>query len=167
MHGVASIVGALIMYGIGNTDTHLASWRVLFLICGGLTIAVGLIFIFVMPQDTKTAWFLNERERAVATQRLALDRATRDKTDFNMGQFKEAILSPRTWLFFFMAMFITFPTPIVKVSRSHLEQPSETNVLCYSSLLLSSKASDTLSSRPCSSDSQQAPSRLPQYGSAL
>lgn len=104
------------MYGIGSASLSLASWRVLFLICGGLTVACGILFIAFMPRSTTTAWFLNERERVVATERLAIDRATRDKASFDTAQMKEAFLDPRTALYALMALFITLPTPIVKFS---------------------------------------------------
>jgi len=115
MHGVSGIVGALMMYGIGGADTDIAQWRVMFLVCGGLTMACGFLFILAMPRDTNTAWFLNARERVVASERLAVDRVTRDHTNFDVGQFKEAIFEPRSVLYFFMALFITLPTAITKV----------------------------------------------------
>jgi ACS family allantoate permease-like MFS transporter len=68
-----------------------------------------------MPRGTNTAWFLNERERQIATRRLALDRATRDGSTFNKTQAKEALLQPMTWLYFFLALCITLTTPILKV----------------------------------------------------
>lgn len=116
MFGVSQIVGGCMMYGIGQANMALASWRVLFLVCGGLTIASGIIFVIVMPRSTTTAWFLNERERTVATERLAVDRATRDRAHFDNGQLKEALIDPRTAVYALMALFITIPTPIVKFS---------------------------------------------------
>ncbi|KAL0934893.1 pantothenate transporter [Colletotrichum truncatum] len=116
MFGVSQIVGALLMYGIGNGVHTIATWRVLFLVCGGLTIAAGVLFVFAMPLDTNKAWFLNERERYIATKRLALDRATRDRAHFDVAQAKEALTDPRTALYALMALFITLPTPIVKFS---------------------------------------------------
>lgn len=109
------------MYGIGSGVHAIATWRVMFLVCGGLTIAAGIIFVAMMPLNTTTAWFLNEREREVATRRLALDRATRDRASFDWAQVREALQDPRTGLFALMALFITLPTPIVKVSpdRKH------------------------------------------------
>lgn len=118
MNGVSQIVGALIMYGIGHSEMKLAPWRSLFLICGGLTSAVGILFIIAMPRDTMTAWFLNEREREVATQRLAIDRATRDRAEFNKHQVREALTCSMTWIYFFIALCITLNTPILKVSLS-------------------------------------------------
>ncbi|KAM0526576.1 hypothetical protein ACHAPS_003746 [Verticillium nonalfalfae] len=116
MFGVSQIVGGLMMYGIGTGVHTIAAWRVLFLICGGLTMAAGILFVIVMPRNTNTAWFLNEREREICTRRLALDRATRDRAHFDWSQVREAFRDPRTALYAAMALFITLPTPIVKFS---------------------------------------------------
>ena len=115
MSGISQIVGGVLMYLLGGADMAIANWRAMFLIAGGLTSACGVCFICLMPRDTTTAWFLNEREREVATQRLAVDRATRDRAEFNMTQAKEAFLSPLTWIYFLMALCITLTTPILKV----------------------------------------------------
>ncbi|CAP79893.1 putative transporter [Penicillium chrysogenum] len=116
MFGVSQIVGALMMYGIGQGNFAIETWRVMFLICGGLTVACGIVFIIFMPKDASSAWFLTERERRIAMDRLILDRATRDRTDFDMKQAKEALSDPRTLLYAAMALFITLPTAIVKFS---------------------------------------------------
>ena len=108
------------MYGIGLADMKLHNWRVMFILCGGLTVVSGILFIVFMPTDPSKAWFLKEHERRVAVERLAQDRQTRDRSDFNMAQAKEAFLDPRTWLLCSMALFICIPTPIVKVRSSPL-----------------------------------------------
>ncbi|BCS10513.1 hypothetical protein ALUC_31330A [Aspergillus luchuensis] len=118
MNGTANIIGALMMYGIGKGNMSLAPWRSLFLICGGLTSATGLLFIFLMPRDTTTAWFLSPQEREVATQRMAIDRATRDHAVFSKAQLKEALLSPMTWIYCLMGICITLTTPIMKYSST-------------------------------------------------
>ncbi|PYH37763.1 MFS general substrate transporter [Aspergillus neoniger CBS 115656] len=118
MNGIADIIGALMMYGIGKGHMSLAPWRSLFLICGGLTSATGLLFIFLMPRDTTTAWFLSPQEREVATQRMAIDRATRDHAVFSKAQLKEALLSPMTWIYCLMGICITVTTPIMKYSST-------------------------------------------------
>ncbi|KAH6989081.1 major facilitator superfamily domain-containing protein [Ilyonectria sp. MPI-CAGE-AT-0026] len=116
MFGVSQIAGALMMYGIGSTEHAIATWRVMFMVCGGLTVAAGILFVACMPKNTNTAWFLNEREREIATNRLAIDRATRDRANFDWAQVGEALRDPRTALFAATALFITIPTPIVKFS---------------------------------------------------
>ncbi|KAM0263814.1 hypothetical protein ACHAPA_008548 [Fusarium lateritium] len=116
MNGISQIVGSLLMYALGRTDLAIPSWGAIFLVFGGLTIASGIAFLILMPVDTTTAWFLTEREREVATMRLAIDRATRDKADFDPKQMVEALKSPLTWLSFMMAVCITLTAPILKNS---------------------------------------------------
>lgn len=116
MFGVSQVIGGLLMYAIGLSDMSFERWRVMFIVCGGLTMVAGVLFIVFMPADPSKAWFLKEPERTLAVERLALDRATLDRRDFDVRQAKEALLDPRSWLFASMALFICLPTPIVKVS---------------------------------------------------
>lgn len=118
MNGIAQIVGALLMYGIGHANMAISSWRGMFLVAGSATIACGIIFLLFMPRDTSSAWFLNERERQLATRRLAIDRATRERNEFSKDQFYEALKSPMTWMYVLMALAITLPTPILKVRQA-------------------------------------------------
>lgn len=128
------------MYLVGEAKMALETWRVMFLICGGATILIGVFFIFAMPRDTSTAWFLNENERRIATERLALDRETRDRSEFNMDQVKEALVDPATWLYFLMAFFICIPSPILKVNLAHPDRSGRSNANVmpqFSSLVIS------------------------------
>ncbi|RGP62701.1 pantothenate transporter [Fusarium sporotrichioides] len=118
MNGFAQITNALIMFGLGRAKLAVAPWRALFFIIGGLTITSGLLFYFLLPGDTSTAWFLTPRQREIATRRLAIDRSTRDRADFNRMQFNEAYKSPITWLYVAMALGITLTTAIIKASHS-------------------------------------------------
>jgi ACS family allantoate permease-like MFS transporter len=115
MFGISQIVGAMMMYGLGYANVAIENWRLMFLVCGGLTVVAGALFVGLMPRDCSTAWFLNDSERLVAAQRLALDRATRDHTNFDWVQAKEAFTDPRTLMYAAIALVITLPTPIVKV----------------------------------------------------
>ncbi|KAL2789076.1 major facilitator superfamily domain-containing protein [Aspergillus keveii] len=118
---LSQIVGALMMYGVGGATMTLQTWRVMFLLCGGLTVLAGSLFLWLMPRDTTTAWFLNEEERKIATDRLTRDRATRDQTSFDWVQAKEAVTDPRTVIYALMALLITMPTAIVKFSSIVIE----------------------------------------------
>lgn len=93
----------------------MANWRVMFLVCGGCTIACGILFILAMPAEPSKAWFLNQRERHVATMRLALDRASRDRSMFSKEQFIEALTDYTTYFYFAFGLLLTMPSPVIKV----------------------------------------------------
>ncbi|KAJ3523390.1 hypothetical protein NM208_g12472 [Fusarium decemcellulare] len=69
-NGVAQILGALIMYGVGlSKETAIATWRVMFLVCGGGTLLSGaLLYVADASSDPTTAWFLTASERASCTK---------------------------------------------------------------------------------------------------
>ncbi|KPI38171.1 putative transporter [Cyphellophora attinorum] len=116
-NGFAQIIGGILMYVIGQSDDlALASWRVIFIVAGCGTIGAGALFIAFMPRDPSVARFLNEEERRIAVQRLANDRATRDRSQFSADQVKEALLDLQTWFYFVFGFLICMSSPILKFS---------------------------------------------------
>lgn len=124
----------------------MANWRVMFLVCGGGTIAIGVLFILFMPIGPETAWFLTPVEREVATQRLAEDRLNKEAAIFKKDQMFEAFSDPKVYLFCGFAFFGTMAGPVLKVCMfSGLIFRANDR----SSHLLSSLASDSVLSTLC------------------
>ncbi|KAE8378636.1 major facilitator superfamily domain-containing protein [Aspergillus bertholletiae] len=114
MNGLAQVIGCLLMYGIGkNTSLSIAPWRVLFLICGAMTLAAGVCFLLLMPNGPEDAWFLNAREKEVLRQRMAQDHEGGDKTSFSIPQLKETLLDPKAWLVFWFGVLVTMQSPVL------------------------------------------------------
>lgn len=116
MNGLAQIVGCLLMYGIaGNSTLSLAPWRVLFLICGAITSAAGVVFYLFMPNGPRDAWFLSERQKHVLSLRMVKDREGGDKTTFSTAQLREALLDSKSWFAFAFGVLITLQSPVLTV----------------------------------------------------
>lgn len=116
MNGVAQVVGCLLMYGIGKSSgASLAPWRVLFIICGALTLAAGVVFYALMPNGPKDAWFLNERQKHVLSLRMVADREGGDKTSFSASQLREALLDVKSWFVFAFGVLVTMQSPVLTV----------------------------------------------------
>ncbi|KAJ5279274.1 hypothetical protein N7478_004646 [Penicillium angulare] len=122
MNGLAQVFGCLIMYGIGkNTLITIQPWRVLFLICGAMTVVAGIGFFVLMPNGPNDAWFLNEREKQVLSLRLASDREGGDKTAFSMMQLKEALFDPKAWTVFWFGVLVTMQSPVLTFASLVIE----------------------------------------------
>lgn len=118
MNGLAQVLGSLLMYGIGKTvASGIEPWRVLFLVCGALTIVFGIIFYFAVPVGPKEAWFLTSEERAILLARMALDREGGDRQDFSVAQLKEALSDIRSWFVFAFGVLATLQSPVLTVSE--------------------------------------------------
>jgi MFS family permease len=96
---IANIIGGLISYGIGHIGSSLATWRVLFLILGGVTVAFSAVLWTFLPDSPIKARFLNERERKLSVLRTLHETSSAmDENDFQTSQVWEALRDPQAWL---------------------------------------------------------------------
>lgn len=69
------------------------TWRNIFFFEGLLTILIGLGAPFLMPSSPEKCWFLNERERMIATQRLVLRGGADENEKTEVHHVKRAMLN--------------------------------------------------------------------------
>lgn len=71
MAALSGAFGGLIAYGISMIESHLAHWRILFLVEGLPTVIVAFVILIFLPDRPETSkFFRNEEERAVAVERM-------------------------------------------------------------------------------------------------
>jgi len=103
----------LVAYGISTgVKKHgaaIASWKIIFLTIGLLTAAVGVVFLFLMPDNQLNARFLTPQERLMAVERIRINQQGVGNKHFKLYQLKEALTDPLTWAFFFYALTADIP----------------------------------------------------------
>ena len=98
-NAIANIVSGLIAYAIGRIDSHIASWKLLFIILGVITAAYGIFLALVLPDSPSTAWFLTPEERKIALRRTVENRTgVMDEGKFKVDQMLDAFTDPQAWL---------------------------------------------------------------------
>ncbi|KAH8432463.1 putative MFS transporter [Aspergillus melleus] len=108
-NGIATMFGGLIGYAVGHITTGLPRWMYVFLIFGAFSVATGIIALILFPDLPWTAKFLNERERAIAVERVAINRQGVKNNKFKWYQVWQAARDPKTWLLFIMAVGAQVP----------------------------------------------------------
>ncbi|KAJ5468803.1 hypothetical protein N7475_006555 [Penicillium sp. IBT 31633x] len=108
-NGIATMFGGLIGYAVGHITTGLPRWMYVFLIFGAFSVAVGAIALIFLPDLPSTAKFLSERERAIAVERVAINRQGVKNSQFKWYQVRQAAQDPKTWLLFIMAIGAQIP----------------------------------------------------------
>ena len=112
MQGFGTILGAGIAYGlqVHRTGFHeFASWKCVYIITGCITILLGIISLIHIPDVPTKAWFLNEKDKLYVLERAKENQQGFGNQKFKMNQFKEAILDPCTYAFFFYGMSYCIP----------------------------------------------------------
>ncbi|PMD47908.1 MFS general substrate transporter [Hyaloscypha variabilis F] len=106
---VFGIFGGLVGYAVGKTDyPAIASWRLLFIIIGGLTTVWGIILFFIFPSDPSSARFLSPEER-VAASYLTTEQGTGGRGTWKWYQVREALIDPKTYFFLAIGFVSTIP----------------------------------------------------------
>ncbi|KAJ5917278.1 hypothetical protein N7466_010832 [Penicillium verhagenii] len=97
---MANLIGGVIAWGIGNSASSLQSWRLLFLVLGGITSGYAILLFFVLPDSPATASFLTQTERKIAVQRTMKDKTSSTEATevFDWSQVREAVRDPQAWL---------------------------------------------------------------------
>lgn len=112
MQGFGTILGAGIAYGLQvhrAGDHSFPSWKCVYIITGCITILLGFISLIHVPDIPTKAWFLNEKDRLYVVERAKENQQGFGNPKFKMNQFKEAIMDPCTYAFFFYGMSYAIP----------------------------------------------------------
>lgn len=109
---ISNAFGALmasgILSGMQGKLGH-AAWRWLFFIEGGLTIAVAIIAIFILPDFPTTSKWLTPQERALAVRRMEEDAGVGDENQTEGGG-NGFLLAVSDWRVWWMAVALTSQT---------------------------------------------------------
>lgn len=110
-NGLGQIIGGAMAYGLAKRADSLpmAGWKIIFIICGVITIFLGFVFMLVIPDTPFKAWFLNESEKKLIVQRLRKNQQGVGNHKFKSYQFFEALTDVRTWIMFFSSVALNIP----------------------------------------------------------
>lgn len=97
-NGGSVIVASVCSYSISKFDDRLANWKYLFIIYGSVTVLMGILMFFMIPDTPDTAWFFNEREREVAVYRVLENETGIKDNKFNWDQGIQALKDPQAWM---------------------------------------------------------------------
>ncbi|KAB8346098.1 hypothetical protein FH972_023146 [Carpinus fangiana] len=112
-NGWAQIIGGLLAYGIAvgvrKHGADIAGWQIIFMVTGLLTSAIGVLFYFIVPDNQLNARWLTKEERILAIERIRSNEQGVGNKHWKFYQFKEALVDPKTWLFFFYSLMSDIP----------------------------------------------------------
>lgn len=117
MCGFAQMFGGYFAYGVarhvgGDVHAALKGWQVIFLVLGLLTVVVGVIFWFLLPDSPATARFLSAEEKVEHVERIRGNEQGIGTQIFKWDQFKEALTDINTWLYCFWVFAANIPNSI-------------------------------------------------------
>ncbi|RCK58116.1 Allantoate permease [Candida viswanathii] len=110
-NGIGTILGLAVAYGlyIHKESYSLPAWKLVFIITGVLTVALGFVIMAHIPDSPAGAWFLNEHEKVMVVERIRTNQQGFGNRHFKKSQFIEALTDHRSWLFVLFALSNNIP----------------------------------------------------------
>jgi MFS transporter, ACS family, DAL5 transporter family protein len=112
-NGFSTMVGAVVAYGCsrGSAEAHLSfhGWRILALVCGGLTVVFGGCMYAFMAESPIEAKFFSEDDKTLAVERLRDNHGGVGSKVFKWEQFREAFTDVRTWIYVLFILAAQIP----------------------------------------------------------
>ncbi|OWZ44650.1 allantoate permease [Cryptococcus neoformans c45] len=107
----SSVLNGLFSYAVQfYTPTKLLSrWQLLYLITACISVTFGVVDWFCLPANATKAWWLTDRQKYIAVQRLARNQTGMVNTHFKWDHVKEAVLDLRTYLYFLISITLNIP----------------------------------------------------------
>lgn len=110
MNGFSAIVGGFFAYGVSyTTDASIPSYKIIYLLLGGLAIIVGIAVLLWMPDSPTNAHMLSHEERIAAIERIRDDQGGTENRKLKKEQLIEALTDFRTWLIVLSTLLTNIP----------------------------------------------------------
>lgn len=84
--------------------------QIIFLFFGLITIVFSAVMFWFMPDSPMEARFLNDNDKLIAVERLRMNQMGVVSREWRNDHMKEALLDPKTWLWFFLLFSISIPS---------------------------------------------------------
>ncbi|KAJ4383075.1 hypothetical protein N0V86_002303 [Didymella sp. IMI 355093] len=98
-NGFGSAIGGILFYGVGYAK-GLAVWKIIYIICGGMTVLWSVVLFFRLPDNIMTAKSFTIEEKALLIARSAKNRTGVYNRKIKMSQIREALSDPQIWILF-------------------------------------------------------------------
>ena len=89
-------------------DESLEGWRIMFIALGFVTVAVGAVTFFFLPDTPMTATFLSGDEKVFAIRRIGDNKTGIENRKFKWSQVKELALDVQIYLLVLVTILVRY-----------------------------------------------------------
>ncbi|KAE8872204.1 hypothetical protein P3342_002532 [Pyrenophora teres f. teres] len=102
-NGVGSATGGILFYGVGFAKSFVI-WKIIYIICGGMTILWSVLLFFRLPNNIMTAKSFTTEEKALLIARAAKNRTGVYNRKIKLPQVWEAMQDAQIWILFLFVL---------------------------------------------------------------
>lgn len=119
---IANAFSGLLAFGVFQINSHLQSWRYLFIIEGSLSVLFSIFAFWYLPRDAASARFLKDDEKSLAYHRMAVDSSSIVSEEFNLRDSLQIFKYPTTYGFLLIEICLGVPIQSVALFMPQIIQ---------------------------------------------
>jgi MFS family permease len=117
--GLGQVLGGVLSFAFQHVHVGFAGWRILFIVCGALTILLGIATYYVIPTSPMEAKFISDEEKAALLRHISSNKTGVVNHQFKASQLKEMLFDPQIWLLIIMTILVSVSGNKGKILRLH------------------------------------------------
>lgn len=102
-NGVGSMTGGILFYAVGHAKGF-PIWKIIFILCGGVTVLWGMVLFYYLPNNIMTAKAFNPEQKALLIARSQTNRTGVYNRKIKWSQIVEALSDPQVWILFLFTL---------------------------------------------------------------
>jgi len=97
---VGQVFGGAISYGFQSLPpgTTMAGWRIMFILMGCLTVIIGILTFWIMPDNPMEPKWLSPKEKVAILKHISVNQTGVENRKVRMAEIWEALRDPQVWL---------------------------------------------------------------------
>lgn len=111
--GVGQIVGGAVSYGFQQIKpgAALASWRIMFVVLGCITVVIGLCTFVFLPDTPMQARWMTDDEKVMHLKHVSINQTGIRDQKFRLSEISEALVDPQVYLLVLAVILVRCPPP--------------------------------------------------------
>ncbi len=111
--GLGQIVGGIVSYGFQQVkNPGFEGWRIMFVVLGVVTVIIGALTIWILPDTPMKARFLSESEKVALLKHVSVNQTGITNKHFKLSHILEILMDVQLWLMTILTVLVSvFITP--------------------------------------------------------
>ncbi|GJD03602.1 Major facilitator superfamily transporter [Colletotrichum higginsianum IMI 349063] len=113
--GLGQILGGAISYGFQHIPPHAAldGWRIMFVVLGCVTVAIGVATLLFVPDTPMKATWLSDTEKVALLRHVSVNQTGIESRKFRPRQILEALMDPQMYLMTLAVVLLSVSSGVI------------------------------------------------------
>ncbi|KAI9882089.1 MAG: hypothetical protein M1823_006165 [Watsoniomyces obsoletus] len=112
--GLGQIIGGIVSYGFQQVkNPGFEGWRIMFVVLGLVTVIIGFLTIWILPDTPMKARFLSESEKVALLKHVSVNQTGITNKHFKLSHVLEVLTDIQLWLMTILTILISVSSGVV------------------------------------------------------